>query len=57
MSMALSEQFALKPSSEQRIEDSLRRLWKGNFQKLLGISECAYGKTYINRKEISGLRK
>ncbi len=57
MSMALSEQFALKPSSEPRIEDTLLQLWKGNFKKLLGISECAFGNDYIDRTEISGLRQ
>jgi|SRR5271157_23519 len=57
MAMALSEQFGLKPSSEQRIEDSLLGLWKGDFQELLGISECAFGETYIDRKEIVDLRE
>jgi hypothetical protein len=57
MAMALSEQFALKPSSEQRIEDSLLGLWKGTFQEPLGISECAFGETYIDRAEISDLRE
>ena len=57
MAMALSEQFGLKPSSEQRIEDSLRGLWKGNFQELLGVSECALDEKYISREEIADLKE
>ena len=57
MAMALKEQFGLKPSSEQRVEDALSGMWKGNFQKLPELSECAFGNAYIPRDEIADLWK
>jgi hypothetical protein len=37
-------------------EDSLLALWKGDSQKLLGVSGCTLGEKYIGRKEIADLQ-